>query len=123
METVNLKQAKGLKNIGYPQRFKSSFGWYNKEGKFFNSSIDVPTDEDESECVAPSFEYATEWLRKEKNIHITPIFNPKANKYEPIIYFPNKDEDKTYSKVTMPRYCTYEEAISVGIDVVLETIS
>lgn len=80
MKRVSFKVAKVIKEAGYPQRFISSFGWYNKEGKSFDSSYDLPLSEKDDEYIAPTYFEVWFWLWCEKKItvELTVLTNNKV---------------------------------------------
>lgn len=122
MKRVSFKVAKALKDAGYPQRVTSSFGWYNKEGNLFESSVDTTVEENEDECVAPTLELVAKWLRETKGCYICPIpefYNWKDEVFNTwsmnIHWEDNIDEYKAL-------WNTYEEALSAGIDKAIEIL-
>lgn len=117
IQLVSFEQAKALKELGFPQRFISSFGWFSKNGLLNNSSIDAPMEEVDDECVAPSYEFVAKWLREDCDIYI------EVDRLEKLYSWKIISSNNTlYNNLVSEKYNTYEEALSAGIDRTIEML-
>lgn len=115
-QLVSFKQAKKLKELGFIQLF-IDVGYY-EDRKLYHTE-DPYKEVNSLVAVAPSLDLVAKWLREEKRI---PIYT------EP--YYPNNTlkwvcKAKYYmgkNNWSTSAFDTYEEALSAGIDKVLETL-
>lgn len=114
MKIVSYEIARVLKKAGYPQRFVTSYGWYDKNGRFNDSSCDVPMDEEYDECVAPTYMEVWLWLWKEKKICI----NCNLDKYNLLHMWWCTNEDGI--NYNTPNFNSPEEAIISAIEYLVE---
>lgn len=116
IQLISFEQAKALKELGFPQRFISSFGWFSKNGLLNNSSIDAPMEEVDDECVAPSYEFVAKWLREDCDIYI------EVDRLEKLYCWKIISSNNTLYNIVSEKYNTYEEALSAGIDRTIEVL-
>ena len=114
LNLVSFKQAKALKELGYPQRAISSIAWYSTNGTLNDSSINAPLDLLENECCAPTLELVKSWLMS-KFIFINVIYSNKRFHLEIL-------NDKSMILYKNYNFDLYEDALSVGVNKAIEIL-
>ena len=131
LQLVTFEQAKALKELGFPDDTSYQACPYCYFGK---DLIDIQNNnvsalnpkwrevKDEDICSAPTLELAAKWLRDNKNISICPNIEPCNN----FIMYSIKsiyDTNGNYvGSLGDKLFESYEEALSVGIDKVIEIL-
>ena len=124
---VSFELAKKLKEKGFPQEMNNSFQYcYNKANeKILYSPAFLPMKRNIVEFIfCPTLSLVQKWLRKEKGIHVCPVYITynKKEAYEIEI------NEETILFEDCPGYCypvhykSYEEALAAGINKALEYI-
>lgn len=120
---VTFKQAKTLKKLGFGLK---TYAFYNKEGNLYSSdNPDYWNDEIWHEFSAPTLAQVQKWLREELGIEINSSYDMIAK--NGWFYYCNdlsKDIWKEGFNILANEkfYSTYEQALSAGLDKVLELI-
>lgn len=124
LEIVNFKQAKALKELGFPQ-LSADYSYSASDDELLQV-----VDTEDYMILAPSLELVAKWLRDFKKRSITISWMPNVKKYSCICgdmnYIPKEhsysesykmyNEKFTVMKNGNSRFNSYEEALSAGID-------
>lgn len=126
---VSFSQAKDLKELGFDwycatywddEGYPGKSDWVIKHATIYCPSF--PT-YDDCELLRPTLYQVQKWLREVKNIHIEIKFTSNPQ-YEPwvgkVVIIENYPEPNTI--INTDTCDTYEEALSSGIDIVLENL-
>lgn len=112
-EYVTFKQAKALKELGFPQDTSlTDYGWSCWGGANIENIKVYKVKECDLICISPTLSMVQKWLREEKNYIIESIYN-YSRKFVYCIYI-NGDPDKM--SFNLDPYNTYEQALSAGIN-------
>lgn len=115
LQLVSYEQAKALKELGLPQRNRDYDKWYSK-----TRELDNYTNLDTIECFAPTLELAAKWLRDEKDIFIE-IMLDLGGGYN--VKYCKLPWTNTLFDNEVGFFDDYEEALSAGIDKVIEVLN
>lgn len=121
LQLTTFKQAKALKELGYPQSIISASKVFGIRTQKQTSNLNYLAiyGDDGQYIPAPTLELAAKWLREEKNIliEITRVFGKYAGR---IMELHTSGERNPH--IQFQDYSSYEEALSVGIDKAIEML-